>query len=328
VRFSAQSSASCLSRDEASSASLPAPNHSGGQVCRRQPPNRRRLLGVAEVDLLRAQSATMRIITPPSGWSALGLPDLWRSRELLYFFAWRDVKVRYAQALLGVAWALLQPLLMMAIFTVFLGRLAKVPSDGIPYPLFAMAGLLPWTFFANAVGSSTTSLVSSAALVSRVYFPRLLLPLGALLSWLPDLAMASLLLIAMLLVYGIAPPVTILLLPVLALSTLLAAASVGVFLSALNVAYRDVRYAMPFVVQLWLFATPVVYPASLVPDRVRLLFGLNPMTGVVEGFRWAFLRHDPPPWGLMGVSTLTSVGLLVAGTFYFRRVEHGFADLI
>jgi lipopolysaccharide transport system permease protein len=277
---------------------------------------------------VRAQSATVRVITPPSGWSPLRLPDLWRGRELLYFFAWRDAKVRYAQALLGVAWALLQPLLMMAIFSVFLGRLAKVPSDGIPYPLFAMAGLLPWTFFANAVGSSTNSLVNSATLVSRVYFPRLLLPFAALLSWLPDLAIASLVLLVMMLVYGIAPPVTVLLLPLLAVLALLAAASVGVFLAALNVAYRDVRYAMPFVIQLWLFATPVVYPASLVPDRVRLLFGLNPMTGVVEGFRWAFLRSGPLPWGLMGVSALTSVGLLVAGTYYFRRVEHRFADLI
>jgi lipopolysaccharide transport system permease protein len=277
---------------------------------------------------VRAQSSTVRVITPPSGWSALRLADLWRGRELLYFFAWRDVKVRYAQAFLGVAWALLQPLLMMAIFSLFLGRLAKVPSDGIPYPLFAMAGLLPWTFFANALGSSTNSLVSSATLVSRVYFPRLLLPLGALLSWLPDLAIASLLLIVMMLIYGIAPPATILLLPILVALALLATASVGVFLSALNVAYRDVRYAMPFVIQLWLFATPVVYPASLVPDRFRLLFGLNPMTGVVEGFRWAFLRHGSPPWGLMGVSALTSAGLLVASAYYFRRVEHRFADLI
>jgi lipopolysaccharide transport system permease protein len=270
----------------------------------------------------------VRVITPPSGWSALRLPDLWRGRELLYFFAWRDVKVRYAQALLGVAWAVLQPLLMMAIFTVFLGRLAKVPSDGIPYPLFAMAGLLSWTFFANAVGSATNSLVSSSTLVSRVYFPRLLLPLGALMSWLPDLVIASLLLIVMMLVYGMAPPVTVLLFPILAGLALLAAASSGVFLAALNVAYRDVRYALPFVIQLWLFATPVVYPASLVPERFRLLLGLNPMTGVVEGFRWAFLGHGAPPWGLMGISALTSVALLVAGTYYFRRVEHGFADLI
>lgn len=268
------------------------------------------------------------VIEPPDGWSALRLGEVWRARELLYFLAWRDLKVRYTQAALGVAWAVLQPLLMMAVFTVFLGRLAKIPSDGLPYPLFALAGLLLWTFFANALGSATMSLVSSANLVSKVWFPRLVLPIATMLAWLPDVAVASVLLFALMLVYGIAPPLTALLLPVFALAALVTAASVGVWLSALNVSYRDIRYAMPFIIQLWLFATPVAYPASLVPERYRFLLGLNPMSGVVEGFRWALLGQRSPPWGLMGVSGAVVVAVLVSGLYYFRRVEHGFADVI
>ncbi len=217
---------------------------------------------------------------------------------------------------------------MMVVFTVFLGRLAKVPSDGIPYPVFAFSGLLPWTYFSNATGTATESLVSSSNLVSKVYFPRLAIPLAALLSWLPDLLVATGMLIMMMLAYGLMPAWTTVLLPVFALYALLAASSVSVWLSALNVAYRDVRYAVPFLIQLWLFATPVVYPASLVPGRFRALFGLNPMAGVVEGFRWGLLGRGHPPWALMGVSAAVALVLLVGGLYHFRRVEHGFADVI
>lgn len=267
-------------------------------------------------------------MTPPRRWSPLDLRDLWSHRDLVYFLAWRDVKVRYAQASIGVAWAILQPLLMMVVFTVFLGKLARVPSDGIAYPVFAFSGLLPWTYFANATSTATESLVTSANMVSKVYFPRLAVPLAALLSWLPDLTAATGILILMMLVYGLTPAWTVILLPVLALYALLAAASVSVWLSALNVAYRDVRYAVPFLIQLWLFATPVVYPASLVPERFRAWFGLNPMAGVVEGFRWALLGRDGPPLALMAVSASVSLVVLVAGLYYFRRMEHGFADVI
>lgn len=268
------------------------------------------------------------VIEPPRGWSHLGTTELWHHRELLFFLAWRDIKVRYAQAAIGVAWAVIQPLLMMAIFTIFLGRLAKVPSDGIPYPVFAFCGLLPWTYFANAVGGATNSLVVSSNLVSKVYFPRVVIPMAALLAWLPDLAIASVMLIVLMLIYGIVPAATTLLLPAFALFAVLAAASVSTWLSALNVSYRDVRYAIPFVIQLWLFATPVVYPASLVPERWRPLLGLNPMAGVVEGFRWALFRANAPSWGLMSVSLTVTLVLFLGGLYWFRRVEHRFADVI
>jgi lipopolysaccharide transport system permease protein len=268
------------------------------------------------------------VVAPSTGWSALRLGDLWAHRDLLYFLAWRDVKVRYTQAAMGVAWAVVQPLLMMAVFSIFLGRLAKVPSDGIPYPVFVFCGLVVWTYFANSVAAATESLVSSSNLVSKVYFPRLVMPLAALLSWLPDLAIASVILVGLMLVQGLVPAWTMVLLPIFAVGALLAAASVGVWLSALNVAYRDVRYAVPFMIQLGLFASPVVYPASIVPHRFRLLYGLNPMAGVVEGFRWALIGGGSAPWALMAVSAATAVLLLLGGLFYFRRVEHGFADVI
>lgn len=217
---------------------------------------------------------------------------------------------------------------MMAIFTVFLGRLAHVPSEGLPYPVFVFSGLLPWMFFANAVSAASDSLVSNSNLVSKVYFPRLVIPVGALLAWLPDLAIASTILVVLMVVFGIAPPWTALLLPIFAFFTLLAAFSVSVWLAALNVAYRDVRYAVPFLVQLWLFATPVVYPASAVPGRFRALYGLNPMAGVVEGFRWALLGTGRLSVGMAVASLLMICVLLVGGLLYFNRVEHFFADVI
>jgi lipopolysaccharide transport system permease protein len=272
--------------------------------------------------------APVVVIAPAKGWAALRLGELWASRDLLYFLAWRDVKVRYTQAAMGVAWAVVQPLLMMAVFSVFLGRLANVPSDGVPYPVFVFCGLVVWTYFANALATATESLVSSSNLVSKVYFPRLVMPLAALLSWLPDLAIAAVILVVIMLFYGLVPAATVVLLPLFAAGAVLAAAGVGVWLSALNVAYRDVRYAVPFLIQIGLFASPVVYPASLVPDHLRLLYGLNPMAGVVEGFRWALLGRGDAPLGLVAVSGATAVVLLITGLFYFRRVEHGFADVI
>lgn len=268
------------------------------------------------------------VVGPSQGWAALQLGDLWAHRDLLYFLAWRDVKVRYTQAAMGVGWAVVQPLLMMAVFSIFLGRLAKVPSNGVPYPVFVFCGLVPWTYFANSVATATESLVSSSNLVSKVYFPRLVMPLAALMSWLPDLVIASVILIGLMFAYGLAPAWTALLLPVFAIGALIAASSVGVWLSALNVAYRDVRYAVPFMIQLGLFASPVVYPATLVPSRFRALYGLNPMAGVVEGFRWALIGHGHAPWALMAVSAVTAGVLLLGGLLYFRRVEHGFADVI
>lgn len=277
---------------------------------------------------MSVHAAETVVMEPPTGWSALRLGDVWRARDLLLFFAWRDIKVRYAQASLGVAWAVLQPLLMMAVFTIFLGKLVKLPPGAPPYPVFALAGLVPWTFFASSLGAAAESLVTSANLVSRVWFPRLVLPAGAMVAWLPDVLLASAMLLGLMGLYGIAPPLTTLLLPVFVAFAFLAAASVGVWLAALNVRYRDVRYAVPFIVQLWLFATPVIYDISLVPRRFRMVAGLNPMTGVVEGYRWALLRQGHPPWGLMGISLLASTALLVGGLYYFRRVEHGFADVI
>lgn len=258
----------------------------------------------------------------------LRVREVLRSRELLYFLAWRDIKVRYAQAAIGAAWALLQPVLMMVIFALFFGRLAKVPSDGLPYAVFAFTGLVPWTFFANAVGSASQSLVTNVNLVTKVYFPRVTLPLASILSWLPDLGIAVAVLLVLLPAYGLWPQWTVVLLPAIAVLAVLAASAVSVGLAALNVKYRDVRYAVPFLLQIWLFLTPVVYPASLVPQGFRPVLALNPMTGVVEGFRWSLLGHVPPPWTLLAVSTATAVVFLAAGTAYFRRVEQDFADVI
>lgn len=266
-------------------------------------------------------------LQPPQGWSALSIRELWTSRDLLYFLALRDITVRYSQALMGIAWAVIQPLMMMALFSIFLGRFARIPSDAIPYPVFVYAGLAPWIFFANSVSNSSDSLVTSSNLVSKVYFPRLLVPLAAILSWIPDLLISLILVTAFMLVYGLTPGWTGLLLPGFVVFALLAASSISVWLSALNVAYRDVRYAVPFFLQAGLFTTSVLYPPTLVPAQFRPLLGLNPMTGVVQGVRWSLLGGRPP-WGLMGISAGVTVILLVTGLYYFRRVEHFFADLI
>lgn len=274
------------------------------------------------------QLQAVTLIRPSRGWRAIDVSELWRYRELIYFLAWRDVKVRYKQTALGIAWALLQPLAAMVIFTVFLGQLAKIPSDGVPYALFAYTGLLPWTYFATVTGAASNSLVANANLISKVYFPRLVIPVASVVAGLVDLAIGGILLVVLLPVFGVVPGLRLLLvLPFVALAFVTALA-VALWLSALDVQYRDVRYAIPVLVQMWLFATPVVYPASLVPERYRALLGLNPMAGVVEAFRWSILGTGELPGGLVAVSLIVVAALFATGLVYFRRMERGFADVV
>jgi lipopolysaccharide transport system permease protein len=268
------------------------------------------------------------LIRPSTGWVPLRLRELWEYRELLYFLTWRDIKVRYKQTALGAAWAVIQPFFTMVVFSIFFGRLARVPSDGAPYPVFAYTALVPWTYFATALTQSANSLVDHARLITKVYFPRLLVPAAAVVAGLVDFAIAFLVLLGMLLYYGVPLTARILTIPLFLLLAAATALGVGLWLSALNVRYRDVRYTIPFLVQFWLFASPVAYPASLVPRQWRLLFGLNPMTGVVEGFRWALLGRADAPDRIVVVSALTVIAVLVGGVFYFRRVEKDFADVV
>ena len=268
------------------------------------------------------------VIEPSRGWVALNLVDLWRYRGLLYFLVWRDVKVRYKQTVLGAAWAILQPTVTMIIFTVFMGKLAKIPSDSIPYPLFAFSGLLPWQLFSFALVECSNSLIANKQLITKVFFPRLIVPTASILTGLVDFSAASLVLVALMVHYGRVPTIGIVLLPLLLLFTLMAALAVGLWLAALNVQYRDVRYTIPFLTQLWLYSTPIAYPTSLVPERWRYLFGLNPMAGVVEGFRWALFGTTPHLGPMMAVSVGTVVLLLIGGLAYFRHMEKYFADLV
>ncbi len=268
------------------------------------------------------------VLRPRSGWEAIGWGELWRYRELLWFLALRDIKVRYKQTALGAAWAILQPLLTMLVFSVVFGRLARIPSEGIPYPVFAYCALLPWQLFAYALTQSSNSLVTNQRLITKVYFPRLVVPIASLLCGLLDFAVAFPVLLGLMLYYGIVPGVAVAALPLLVLLALLTSLAAGLWLSALNAIYRDVQYALPFLTQFWLFVTPVAYPASLVPERWRWLFGLNPMAGVVEGFRWALLGRPHPPGPLVAVSVVSVLALLAGGLFYFRRMEREFADLV
>lgn len=272
-------------------------------------------------------------IRPRSGWQPVNFRELWRYRELLWFLAARDVNVRYKQTVLGVAWAVIQPLFTMIVFSVFFGRLAKIPSDGVPYPLFALTGLLPWQLFSYALTQSSNSLVNEQRLITKVYFPRLVVPLGSVLSGLADFAVAFVLLllgIGVHIAMGGANPIgwPILLLPLFIVFAVASALSVGLWLAALNVQYRDVRYTVPFLAQMWLFLTPIAYPSSLVPAEYRVLYGLNPMTGVVEGFRWAMVGGPAPDGGMMAASIAMASALLVGGLFYFRRLEIKFADVV
>jgi len=266
-------------------------------------------------------------IEPLRGWTAIRPKELWEYRELLYFLVWRDVKVRYKQAALGAAWAILQPVLTMLVFSLFFGRLAKVPSDGIPYPLFSFAALLPWNFFAISLAQSSNSVVGSSNLITKVYFPRLAIPLASVLAGLVDLAIAGGVFICLMAYYRRMPTAHVVWLPFFILLELVAAVGVGFWLSALNVKYRDVRYLVPFLVQFWMFASPIVYSSSLVPVRWRTLYALNPMVGVVDGFRWCFLG-TAAPGPVIAASALATLALFVGGAFYFRKMEAQFADVV
>jgi lipopolysaccharide transport system permease protein len=267
-------------------------------------------------------------IEPSKGWVSLKLWELWEYRELLYFLTWRDIKVRYKQTVLGAAWAVIQPFCTMLIFSIFFGRLAKMPSDGIPYPLFSYAALTPWMFFANGLGQSSNSLVGSANLITKVYFPRLTIPISTVLSGVVDFALSFLVLLAMMLYYGVRPTWNILWLPLFLLLALVTSLGVGLWLSALNVQFRDVRYVVPFITQFWMFATPIVYPSSLLREPWRTVYGLNPMVGVVEAFRWALLGTSARPGPIIAASAVAALVILIGGAFYFRRMEKTFADVV
>ena len=267
-------------------------------------------------------------IRPSHGWVPLKLGELWEYRELLFFLTWRDIQVRYKQTLLGIAWAIIQPLFTMIVFSLFFGRLAKIPSDGIPYPVFCYAALVPWTFFANGLTQSANSLVGNANLIQKVYFPRLVIPLSTILSGVVDFLVAFVMLLGIMLFFRIGPTGNIVWLPLFGLLALVTALGMGLWLTALNVQYRDVRYIIPFVVQFWMFASPIVYPATLLPAPWRMVYGLNPMAGVVEGFRWALLGTNTAPGPLIGASALMAVLIMISGAFYFRRMERTFADVV
>jgi lipopolysaccharide transport system permease protein len=267
-------------------------------------------------------------IEPSQGWISIGLTDVWQYRELLFFLAWRDIKVRYKQTALGAAWAIIQPLLTMLVFTLFFGRLAKVPSDGIPYPLFSYAALLPWQLFAYALTESSNSVVANERLITKVYFPRLVVPLASILAGLVDFVIAFTLVIGMMVWYGVKPTYAILTLPFFVIFTMVTALGVGLWLSALNVQYRDVRYTLTFIVQFWLIASPVAYSSTLVPARWRPFYGLNPMAGVIEGFRWALLGRAQAPGTMLWVSVVAVALILVGGLYYYRRMEKTFADVV
>jgi len=275
-----------------------------------------------------SQSDTHLIIEAGGASLADHLRELWAYRELLFFLAWRDLKVRYKQTVLGAAWAIIQPFFTMVVFSIFFGYLGKIPSDGIPYPVFAYCALLPWSLFAHALTESSNSLINNQGLITKVYFPRLIIPIAPLLVGAVDFCIAFLMLLLMMGWYQILPGLAILTLPLFILLALLSAFTVGIWLSALNVQFRDVRYTIPFLTQLWLFATPVAYPSSLLPEPWRTLYGLNPMAGVVEGFRWALIGGKTAPGPLIAVSTLTVILLLIGGLWYFNRMEQTFADVV
>jgi lipopolysaccharide transport system permease protein len=267
-------------------------------------------------------------IKPSKGWVSLRLRELFEYRELLYFLVWRDIKVRYKQTVLGASWAVVQPFFTMVVFSLFFGKLAKMPSDGVPYPIFSFTALVPWTFFATSLMNSSNSLVGSSNLIKKVYFPRLAIPTATVLSGLVDFVIAFAMLVVLMLWYGITPSVHALWLPFFLLLALVTSLGVGLWLSAMNVKFRDVKYLVPFLTQFWMFATPVVYPSSLLSGKWRAVFALNPMVGVVEGFRWSLLGTNTNPRSIIAVSSITAVTILISGAFYFRRMERSFADIV
>ena len=277
---------------------------------------------------LRTNDVPVIRIEPSKGWVSLKLRELWEYRELLYFLVWRDIKVRYKQTVLGAAWAIIQPFFTMVVFSVFFGKLAKIPSDGIPYPIFSYAALVPWTFFANGLKQASTGLVTHAGLIKKVYFPRLAIPIARVLAGIVDFVLAFIVLLGMMLAYGIVPTVNVLWLPLFLLLALVTSLGTALWLTAMNVQFRDVGYIVPFITQFWMYATPIAYPSSLLPEPWRTLYGVNPMVGVVEGFRWALLSTDTAPGPILVVSSLAALVLLIGGAFYFRRMEKTFADVV
>ena len=270
-----------------------------------------------------------RRIQPSKGWVSLHLRELWKYRELLYFLTWRDIKVRYKQTVLGAAWAVLQPFMTMIVFSLFFGGLAKIPSDGVPYPIFSYAALVPWTFFAIGIDDSSNSLVGSANLIKKVYFPRLAIPIATVFSGAVDFLIAFVVLIGMMIFFGVVPTANVIFLPFFVLLAFVTSLGVGLWLSAMNVQFRDVRYTVPFLTQFWLFITPIAYPSSMIENEtLRAIYGINPMAGVVEGFRWALLGTDSAPGPVIIVSSVAALLLLISGLYYFRRMEKTFADVV
>lgn len=266
-------------------------------------------------------------IEPTRGWSALRLGELWEYRELVYFFTWRDIKVRYKQTVLGALWAIIQPFCTMLIFTLFFGKLAKMPSDGIPYPLFSYTALVPWTFFALGLTQSSNSLVTNTNMLKKIYFPRMAMPLGSVVAGCVDFCLAFIVLLVMMASYGIVPTWKVVWLPFFFLLAVITCLGASLWFSAMNVQFRDVKYTIPFIIQFWMYATPIVYPSSLLPEPWRTVYGINPMVGVVEGFRWALLDAKTAPGPMVAVSAIVAVALLVSGAYFFRRQERTFADV-
>lgn len=274
-----------------------------------------------------SQDVVVRI-TPSKGWVSLKLKELWAYRELLYFLVWRDIKVRYKQTILGASWAIIQPFFTMIVFSIFFGKLAKIPSDGIPYPIFSYSALVPWAFFANGLNQASTSLVGNANLLKKVYFPRLAMPIASVLGGFVDFVLAFVMLIGMIFYYGMAPTINVVWLPAFLMLAFMTSLGVSLWLSALYVQFRDVRHIIPFLIQIWLFSTPIAYPSSLLSEPWRTIYSLNPMVPVVEGFRWALLGTPTGPNITIIFSCLVAVGLLLSGAFYFRRMEKTFADVV
>lgn len=267
-------------------------------------------------------------IEPSRGWAPLNVRELIKYRQLLYFFAWRDIKIRYKQTIMGASWAILQPLFTMAVFSIFFGRLAKVPSDGIPYPIFSYAALVPWTFFANSVTLGANTLVMGSNMVKKIYFPRITMPIATVLAGVVDFVLAFIVLIGMMAYYGFVPTANLIWLPLFLFLALISALGAVLWLSALNVQFRDVRYATPFLIQAWLFLTPIAYSSSLLEGPAKTVYGLNPMAGVVDGFRWALLGSGSPPGPMVLVSSIAALVVLTTGAYYFRKMESRFADII
>jgi lipopolysaccharide transport system permease protein len=279
-------------------------------------------------ELTRPEAGEVLVIEPRTGWG-FDFKELWRYRGLFGFLVWRDIKIRYAQTVLGAGWAILQPVLTMIVFTIIFGNFANIPSDGVPYPVFSLAALVPWTYFSVALSNSSSSLVSSANLITKIYFPRLVIPLSPVLAGLVDFAIAFVILLVTMLVFGILPMASALLVvPVALLITVMTAAGVGCWMSALNLQYRDVKYVVPFLVQVWMYSSPIVYPMSIVPERFHTLYAINPMTGAIEGFRAALLGTTAVPWPVIGLSMISASVLFVTGALYFRRTERVFADVV